>query len=54
MGEAAIVTKEIAMELIARGFALVDQKERVWYFEDSALLWASVEELVEALQEQDK
>lgn len=47
----AIFTEEIAMGLMARGFELVAQTEKAWYFRDSAWLRDAVEELLEAFEE---
>ena len=52
MGDVAIFTPAIAKGLIERGFKLIAQTEKAWYFEDSVLLWCAVDELME--QEQDK
>ena len=54
MGEFAIFTEEIAMNLLARGFKLKGYTDKAWFFEDSVLLERTVAELVEALQEIDK
>ena len=52
MGDIAIFTPAVAKGLIERGFELVAKTEKAWYFEDSALLWCAVDELLE--QEQSK
>ena len=44
----AIFTPEVAKALIERGFELVAQTEKAWYFKDSMLLRDAVEELLEA------
>lgn len=44
--EIAIFTKEIADELIVRGFTLVGRSKLAWFFEDSTLLQETVEELI--------
>ena len=54
MRDAVIFTPAIAEELKKRGFELVAQTEKAWYFEDSVLLWCAVDELLELLQDQDK
>lgn len=54
MGDLAIFTEEIAMGLMARGFKLVTQTKKAWYFEDSVWLRVAVDELLESLQEIDR
>ena len=47
----AIFTPEVAKALIERGFELVAQTEKAWYFEDSVLLRDAVDELLAALED---
>ena len=54
MGEFAVFTEEIAMNLLARGFKLKGYTDKAWFFEDSVSLERAVSELVETLQEVDK
>lgn len=44
-----IFTREIAEELIARGFPLIDKTAKAWHFEDSSDLRQEVEQLLEIL-----
>ena len=53
MYDLAIFTEEIAMGLMARGFELVAQTDKAWYFRDSVLLRDAVEELLEAFADKD-
>lgn len=46
-----IFTEEIALSLLARGFKLIQKTELVWEFEDSVLLEEAVNELVDALMD---
>lgn len=57
MGEMAIFTEEVAMNLLARGFKLKGMgtgKYNVWFFEDSVLLERAVSELVSTLEDKSK
>ena len=47
----AIFTEAIAKELIARGYELVTRTSKAWYFEDSAELRITLEELLENYEE---
>ena len=49
----AIFTPEVAEALIMRGFELVAQTDKAWYFRDSVLLRDAVEELLEAFADKD-
>ena len=49
MGDIAIFTPEIAEELIARGYKLIAQTKKAYYFEDSAQLRLVVIELLDML-----
>lgn len=48
MGEFAIFTEEIAMELAARGFIIRGKSEYAWFFDDSEDLQKNLTELIEA------
>jgi hypothetical protein len=54
MSEFAVFTEEVAMGLMARGFELVAQTEKAWFFNDSVLLEAAVSELVESIKGVDR
>jgi hypothetical protein len=54
MIEQAIFNEWIAQELEARGFTIVGKSKLAYFFEDSAELERTVNELLEVLQEQDK
>lgn len=47
----AIFTPEVAEALIMRGFELVAQTEKAWYFKDSMLLRDAIDELLAALED---
>ena len=49
MTEFAVFTKEIAEELIARGFKMVGYTDKAWFFENSVSLERDVGELTAAL-----
>ena len=53
MYDLAIFTPEVAKALMARGFELVAQTDKAWYFRDSVLLRDAVEELLEAFADKD-
>jgi len=52
--EICVFTKEVAEELIARGFNCWRVSEKAWHFEYSVLLQEAVSELVSALMDNDK
>lgn len=43
----AIFTEAIAEGLIERGYELIARTEKAWHFEESALIWEAVDELLE-------
>ena len=50
MRDVAIFTEAVAKGLIDKGFELIARTSKAWYFEDSVLLWAAVDELLEQEQ----
>ena len=47
MGEFAIFTEEIAMELAARGFIIRGKSEYAWFFNDSLEFQKNLTEILE-------